>query len=227
MKHSNVVVVAMLASLLACGPSPDAREVRDFERMRQQQRYDAYERSRFFANGATMQAPPAHTIARDAAFASSGRTASPVFLTGAHDSTYAADLPIAIDDATRALGARQFAISCAPCHGAAGFGGGRVAANLVTRRPPSLRTGPAAALPAGQMFRVITDGFGMMPPYGWQMPVATRWAVVAYVRSLATQPLTAQARADSSMAESLRTIDSLHAAGVPLQTIVRSQEAKR
>lgn len=227
MTRSRLVAAAMLAWLFACRPAPDAREVRDFERMRQQQRYDAYERSRFFANGATMQAPPAHTIARDAAFAASGRTASPAFLTGALDSTYATDIPIALDDATRALGAKQFTISCAPCHGAAGFGGGPVAANLVTRRPPSLRSGLAAGLPPGQMFRVITDGFGMMPPYGWQMPPRTRWAVVAYVRSLATQPLATRGRADSSMAESLRRIDSLHAAGVPLETIVRSQKAKR
>ena len=227
MMRSGFVAVTVLASLFACRPAPDAREVRDFERMRQQQRYDVYERSQFFANGATMQAPPAHTIAREPGFASSGQTMSPEFLTGTHDSTYATNIPIALDDGTRTLGANQFAISCAPCHGAGGFGGGPVAANLVTRRPPSLRSGPAAALPPGQLFRVITDGFGMMPPYGWQMPPATRWAVVAYVRSLASQPLTAQARADSSMAASLHFVDSLHAAGVPLATIVRSQEAKR
>src|SRR6185312_2194578 len=118
-------------------------------------------------------------------------------------------------------------ISCAPCHGAGGFGGGPVAANLVTRRPPSLRSGPAAALPPGQMFSVITNGFGMMPPYGWQMPPATRWAVVAYVRSLAAQPVTADMRADSSIAESLRRLDSLHAAGASLEMIVRSQSEKR
>ena len=227
MTRSGFVAAAMLASLLACRPAPDAREARDFERMRQQQRYDAYERSTFFPNGATMQPPPAHTIARDAAFASTGRTASPAFLTGASDSTYAADIPVAVDDATRALGAKQFAISCVPCHGAGGFGGGPVAANLVTHRPPSLRAGVAAALPPGQMFRVITYGFNMMPPYGWQMSPATRWAVVAYVRSLATQPLTPQARADSSMAESLRRVDSLRAAGASLETIVRSQQGNR
>jgi hypothetical protein len=76
-------------------------------------------------------------------------------------------------------------------------------------------------LSAGMIFSVITNGFGQMPPYGWQMPPATRWAVVAYVRSLATQPLTATARADSAEAAELHRLDSLHAAGVSLRELLK------
>ena len=227
---SYATAAALLAATIIGGASgcrtSTERERVDFERMRVQQRYDRYGESRGFANGATMQAPPAHTIARDAAFASSGRTVPPVFLTGTHDSTYATDVPITLDNAARALGVKQYTISCAPCHGAGGFGGGPIAANLTVRRPPSLRSGPVTALAPGMLFSVITDGFGMMPPYGWQMPPATRWAVVAYVRSLPTQPLTAAMRADSSVAQSLRRVDSLHAAGASLETIVRSHPEK-
>ncbi len=34
------------------------------------------------------------------------------------------------------------------------------------------------------MFDVISKGFGRMPSYGPQVPVADRWAIVAYLRAL-------------------------------------------
>jgi mono/diheme cytochrome c family protein len=219
-RHRHALVALLGAGLLAaCRPPADAREARDFERMRQQQRYDPYESSRYFANGAVMQPPPAHTIARDPGLASHGQTATAFFLTG--NDSGAATIPIVLDASTRAAGARQFAISCAPCHGAGGFGGGPVAPNLVEKRPPSLRSGAAAALPAGTLFSVITNGFGRMPPYGWQLTPTQRWQVVAYVRSLAREPLTTATRDDSARAAYLHEVDSLHAAGAPLSVIVR------
>jgi hypothetical protein len=36
----------------------------------------------------------------------------------------------------------------------------------------------------GYWFDVITNGFGVMPPAGPQIPVKDRWAIVAYVRAL-------------------------------------------
>jgi hypothetical protein len=36
----------------------------------------------------------------------------------------------------------------------------------------------------GQLFQTITYGYNNMPPYGPQLPVDDRWAVVAYVRAL-------------------------------------------
>ena len=38
--------------------------------------------------------------------------------------------------------------------------------------------------PVGYFFDVITNGFGAMPDYAAQIPVADRWAIVAYVRAL-------------------------------------------
>lgn len=221
---TRIAFVAVLAASVACRPAADTRETRDFERMRTQQRYDAYGRSRFFANGAVLQAPPAHTIARDPLLASRGQTATMAFLTGASNSAPVADVP---SGATAVAGAGQFAISCAPCHGAAGFGGGAVAPNLIERRPPSLRSAKVAALAAGTIYSVITNGVGRMPPYGWQMTPSARWAVVAYVRSLTTQPTTLAARSDSGLAASLQRTDSLRAAGARLDDLVRARDTAR
>jgi mono/diheme cytochrome c family protein len=36
----------------------------------------------------------------------------------------------------------------------------------------------------GDLFNVITNGRRTMPPYRFQVPVADRWAIIAYVRVL-------------------------------------------
>jgi hypothetical protein len=38
--------------------------------------------------------------------------------------------------------------------------------------------------PLGYFFDVITNGFGIMPDYGSQIPPDDRWKIVAYVRAL-------------------------------------------
>ena len=212
--HFVVLCACCVTAVAACRP-PEAREARDFERMRRQQRYDPYDRSGFFANGAAMQVPPAHTVARDGSLDATGQPMSVAFLTGRSAGAFVAQPPIAVDDGLIAAGGRQFAISCAPCHGPGGFGGGTIAPNLVEKRPPSLRSAPVSTLPAGQLFAVITDGFGAMPPYGWQLTPAQRWAVTAYVRSLPSQAATNDTRTDSATAAYLHEVDSLHAAHVP------------
>jgi mono/diheme cytochrome c family protein len=193
----------LFAAAVVAGCRPrDVREARDFERMRVQQRYDPYDASRFFANGATMQSPPAHTVARG---------------------------PVVPGDSTvdRARGERQFAISCAPCHGAGGFGGGQMAPNLDERRPASLRSARVAALSDSQLVAVITDGFGAMPALGWQMAPATRASVVEFVRGLPLQPPTPATRRDSTIAAYLRRIDSLNASGAPIGELLRARASMR
>jgi hypothetical protein len=39
-------------------------------------------------------------------------------------------------------------------------------------------------VPDGYIFGVITNGFGMMPSYGYPVPPADRWAIVAHIREL-------------------------------------------
>jgi mono/diheme cytochrome c family protein len=224
MRRATLGVILVAAGVggtaLGCRPS-DRREVRDYERMRRQQRYDLYDTSRFFANGATMQAPPAHTVSRDLTLAAHGQVASLAYLTGRDRGAFVTDLPAPGDSATLAVGGRQFAISCAPCHGAGGFGGGPIAPNLVGRRPASLRAAPADTLSPGALFSIVTDGFGNMPPYGWQLDPAARWAVIAYVRSLSTAQSTAATRADSAAAAHLHLLDSLHAAHASVAAVMQ------
>jgi len=185
-----ILPLALVAASLGCGNRE--RAPHDFERMRVQQRYEPYAPSGVFADGKAMQRPPAGTVAREAAVgATPAPDASPARL---------------------AEGEERFRIYCAVCHGATGFGGSIVAANMGPPRPPSLHSARVRALPADALFRVVSGGVGRMPGYAWQLTVPQRWAVVAYVQALrdssAAGPV---ARADSLAAERLRAIDSAQA----------------
>jgi mono/diheme cytochrome c family protein len=80
-------------------------------------------------------------------------------------------------------GRDRYAIFCAPCHGAYGDGDG-----MITRHgfpnPPSYHEARLLAAAPGHFYRVISDGYGMMYPYGYRIPPPDRWAIIAYIRAL-------------------------------------------
>jgi mono/diheme cytochrome c family protein len=91
--------------------------------------------------------------------------------------------------ATRASilrGRDRFERFCAPCHGALGNGASVTARDMTLRRPPSLLTPRVAAFPDQRIFDVISGGYGLMPAYAYQLPPEDRWAVVQFLRVLAT-----------------------------------------
>ncbi len=101
---------------------------------------------------------------------------------------------VKIDSALLARGRDRFVIYCAPCHGWDGSGHGPIneRATQVAEQDSGTKWIPAADLhsqqvvdrPVGHLFNTITHGIRSMPPYAAQVPVADRWAIVAYVRAL-------------------------------------------
>jgi mono/diheme cytochrome c family protein len=101
--------------------------------------------------------------------------------------------PYPVNEATVAQGARLFQITCAPCHGVEGKGGGPVTKNDptagISRFPvPAPPLSGAGAVPAqrsdGYIYYTIRNGGALMPPYGVSLTDRERWAVVAYLRTL-------------------------------------------
>ncbi|MEO0649047.1 MAG: quinol:electron acceptor oxidoreductase subunit ActD [Planctomycetota bacterium] len=97
---------------------------------------------------------------------------------------------IEVDRALLERGQERYVINGSPCHGITGHGDG-----LVARRADRLEQGtwvPPTSLheprlleqPDGQLFNTITNGKGNMKPYGHQVAVEDRWAIVSYVRAL-------------------------------------------
>jgi len=87
-------------------------------------------------------------------------------------------------------GEKQYNVFCAPCHVVSGYGDGSVALRAPGLIIPSYH-GPTdkkdidvRTYPLGYIFHVITHGAGRMQGYAAQIPVADRWAVAAWVRTL-------------------------------------------
>jgi mono/diheme cytochrome c family protein len=195
---------AALLVLVACDGVQPAVD-RALQRMRSQPKAAAYGASAVFPDGKVMQPPPAGTIAREDGL-DSAATAGLDARGG-----YVARVPLPETSALLARGRSRFRIVCSACHGAGGFGGSVVAENWwPPPRPPSLRAGAAAALPPGQVYQVVTRGFGRMPPYAPDLRESDRWAVVAYALTLRGRPPADSAeRDDSARAARLRLLDSL------------------
>jgi mono/diheme cytochrome c family protein len=169
-------ILACAAALAACD-NGDA--LPDWSRMIAQPKLLPYGETALFADGRAMRPLPAGTISRD-------WIADPAVRTGqtASGNTDVEDIPVPVTRALLDRGRRRYAIACATCHGTAGDGDSAVARNMQRRRPPSLHEARIAALAPGALYRVIMDGYGLMPSYAKLVAPDDRWAVVAYVRTL-------------------------------------------
>ncbi|MEP6861413.1 MAG: cytochrome c [Deltaproteobacteria bacterium] len=170
-----LVLAFVLAPALACdnhGQTPD------WSRMITQPKLLPYGASPEFADGRAMRPRPAGVIARDwiaDPARRDGNTADGVAVTS---------IPVPVTRALLERGRERFGVACAVCHGIAGDGESPVAHAMQRRRPPSLHEPRIAALSPGAMYRVIVDGYGVMPSYAVLLATDDRWAVIAYVRTL-------------------------------------------
>jgi mono/diheme cytochrome c family protein len=164
-RHATVVL-ALAASAAGCRQD-----------MHDQPKYKAFRRSDFFGDERSARPLVEDTVARgqlraDAAYYTGKQGTMPVDV-----------LPVAVTPALLRRGQQRYGIYCTPCHGATGRGDGMVVQRGY-RRPPSFHIDRLRNEKTGYFFDVITSGFGAMPDYAAQVPVADRWAIVAYLRAL-------------------------------------------
>jgi mono/diheme cytochrome c family protein len=134
--------------------------------------------SDFFADGAQARPLPAHAVARG------DLREDKLLYTGftpAGDIAMAPPMPVTRELLTR--GRERYDIFCAPCHGRTGEGRGMVVRRGY-KQPSSYHVDRLRQAPVGYFFDVATNGFGIMPSYAAQIPVADRWAIAAYVKTL-------------------------------------------
>lgn len=151
----------------------------DFERMLDQPKAEPYEASPFFDDGQSMRQPPRGTVPVT-------RVTGPRELVTGRNAAgdYVDTLPVTLDAALLDRGEDRFRIFCRTCHGPLGDGRSAVAENMKLRKPPSLHEPRLRSFPAGRMFRVVSEGYGLMPSYAESLSLEDRWAVVAFVRAL-------------------------------------------
>jgi mono/diheme cytochrome c family protein len=145
--------------------------------MHDQPKYIPLRQSSFFGDDRSARPLVAGTVAR-------GHLRDDELLyTGKVNGADANVFPFRVDAAVMARGRERFDIFCSPCHGRTGQGDGMVVRRGF-RRPPTFHQDRLRNAPAGQLFDVITNGFGAMPDYAAQVRAEDRWAIVAYIRAL-------------------------------------------
>jgi hypothetical protein len=105
------------------------------------------------------------------------------FYTGKVGSQEGDVMPFPVTADVLARGQQRYTIYCTPCHSELGDGYGMIVQRGL-KPPPSYHTDRMRRAPIGHFFDVMTNGFGAMPDYAAQIPVADRWAIAAYIRAL-------------------------------------------
>jgi mono/diheme cytochrome c family protein len=166
--HSAFAATLMVSSLLitAC------------QIMGQQPSYRPFQPSDQFADGSSARQLPLDTVAR-------GQLRDdPVLFTGQLNGQEVDQLPFPATREVLDRGQQRFNIYCVPCHGFVGDGNGIVVQRGFTPAT-SFHIDRLRQAPIGHFFVVISNGFGAMPSYAAQIPLAPdRWAIAAYIRAL-------------------------------------------
>jgi mono/diheme cytochrome c family protein len=169
--------------------------------MQDQPRYKAFKQSDFFSDKRASRDLPPGTVARGqlrtdkALYTGKKENADPnapvqTTVDPASGNTLISSFPNDIEEfpvpVTKELvdrGEERFKVFCIVCHGPVGNGDG-----MIVRRgfpkPPTYNDDRLRNAPVGHFFDVITNGQGRMNSYASQIPVADRWAIVAYIRAL-------------------------------------------
>jgi hypothetical protein len=133
--------------------------------------------STFFADGQGARPIPAHTVAR-------GDLREGFVYTGlGADNKPVAEMPFPVTRELLLRGQERFNIYCSPCHGRLGNAQGMIPQRGY-KQPTSYHIERLRTAPVGYFFNVMTEGYGVMPTYAPQIPVADRWAIAAWIRVL-------------------------------------------
>jgi mono/diheme cytochrome c family protein len=161
--------------------------------MKVQPRQRGQAQNAFFADGRSMRLPVAGTVpfgGADYLGSAGAPRLNPALLQaeddlyrGKADGKWVTTIPVPVDAALLDRGENRFNVHCAVCHGRTGSGNG-VTTQHGFVGVANFHQDKYRAMPVGEIFGTITNGKGLMAPYGAQVTPADRWAIVAWVRVL-------------------------------------------
>jgi mono/diheme cytochrome c family protein len=164
----RALAVAALAAAVCAGCRQD---------MHDQPKVMPQSASAFYPDGRGARPLIDGTVARNAVL---GDTP---YLTGKQGGKPVPVAPVPVTAETLARGRQRYDIFCSPCHDRVGTGDGMIVQRGY-RQPPSFHIDRLRQEADGYFFDTITNGFGVMPNYAQQIPVADRWAITLYIRAL-------------------------------------------
>jgi len=175
---------ALLAALLlisvlsACDKKRNKPGYSYFPDMEQSQAYETYSANPVWADGKTNQLPPEGVVPREMIPYNFEKTEINRIWAGQELSN-----PYADDASVLKEGKRMYDIYCMHCHGDKGDGNGHLyTSQKYLFMPANLLSEKIRTNPDGEMFHVITVGFGVMGPHGAQIQPDDRWKIISYIR---------------------------------------------
>jgi len=185
MKQLSLLVVGVALAFfhISCDDNRNHPGYSYFPDMEQSQAYETYTTNPVYADGKTNQLPPEYTIPREMIPFDFEKTPA--------NRTWAGEMvenPYAGDDSVLEEGKRLFDIYCVNCHGDNGDGQGFLYTSKKYPYPPaSLISDKIKDNPDGEIFHVISVGYGVMGAHDAQILPDERWKITTYIRSVLHQ----------------------------------------
>jgi mono/diheme cytochrome c family protein len=103
--------------------------------------------------------------------------------TGKMGASWGTGIPVPVNAELMRRGQERFNITCAMCHGYSADGNGITKQHGLTT-VVTLQDDRIRKMADGEIFNTITNGKNTMMPYGPNVTVKDRWAIIAYLRAL-------------------------------------------
>jgi mono/diheme cytochrome c family protein len=145
-----------------------------------------------FADGQASRQYPVFTVAQQVGFVDNTTWKDDPYNTGKEGSAFVEVNPVPVTAELLRRGQDRYQIFCLPCHGAQADGNG-ITKKLGMSTVANLQDQRIIKMNDGEIFNTITYGKSTMMPYGGNVPVADRWAIIAYIRALQLSRLGAAA----------------------------------
>ncbi len=173
-----VVGLTLLSVLTSCDKNRNKPGYSYFPDMEQSQAYETYTTNPVWEDGKTNQLPPEGTVPREMIPYEFEKTDVNRIWAGQE-----LENPYANDESVLAEGQRLYNIFCLHCHGDNGDGKGHLyTSQKYLYLPADLNSEKIKTHPDGEIFQVITVGFGVMGAHGAQILPDDRWKIISYIR---------------------------------------------
>lgn len=182
-KYILIILAALLLLTLALlgvrGSISRQPPIMVFDDLDDQAKYKNQAGSSFFPDGRQMRLPPVGTVAWGRQVATPDKSLLIDDLTQYQLKV----MPVKLDQALLARGQAMYNTYCLVCHGGFGDGAG-INVKYGQAPPANYHSDRLRQATDGYLYQVITEGKGLMGPYGPSIKPADRWSIVAYVRAL-------------------------------------------
>jgi len=175
-----IVIVIVMTVLSSCDRTRNQKGYEYFPDMAHSYAYETYAPNPVFEDGKTMQSLPEGTVSSDMIPYS-----YPATIEGRIQAGFELENPLEADKVLIEKGKYLYDIYCTGCHGEKGNGEGHLyTSKKYAIKPASLVNEKMKAVPDGEIYHVITSGYGVMGAHGSQIIPDDRWKIVLYVKDI-------------------------------------------